>query len=80
MPGKKMIQSDLLSQCPDYRTDESTGREDQTLLPDDLFVNLLDVDLQECILNTKDLDIEIKNIIKTIKKNRPTNLLNDITN
>ena len=32
------------------------------------------------ILNTKYLDIDIKNIIETIKKNGPTNLLNDITN
>ena len=63
----------------DHGTDESTGREDQILLPDDFFVNLLDIDLQKQILNAKDLDINIKNMIKTIKKNRPTNLLNNIT-
>ena len=40
-----MTQSDSLSQCPDHGTDESTGREDQILLPDDLFVNLLDINL-----------------------------------
>ena len=79
MPGTKMIQSDSLSRCPDHGTDDSTGREDWILLPDDLFVNLLDIDLQEHILNTKDLDINIKNIIETIQKNGPTNLLNDIT-
>ena len=79
MPGTKMIQSDALSQHPDNGTDKSTGREDQILLSDDLFVNLLDIDLKECILNAKDLDINIKNIIKTIQKNGPTNLLNDIT-
>ena len=75
-----MIQSDSLSRHLDYRTDKSTRREDQILLPDDLFVNLLDIDLQKCILNTKDLDIDIKNIIETIQKNGPINLLNDITN
>ena len=60
-----MIQSDSLSQCPDHGTDESTRREDQILLPDDLFVNLLDID--------------IKNVIETIRMKGPTNLLNDIT-
>ena len=74
-----MIQSDSLSRHPDHGTDKSTRKEDQILLPDDLFVNLLDIDLQEQILNAKDLDIDIKNVIETIKKKGPTNLLNDIT-
>ena len=47
MQGTKMIQSDSLSQCPDHGTDKSIRREDQILLPDDLFVNLLDINLQE---------------------------------
>ena len=55
------------------------GREDQILLPNDLFVNLLDIDLQERILNAKDLDTDIKNIIETIQRNGPTNLLNNIS-
>ena len=42
-------------------------------------MNLLDVDLQERILNAKDLDTDIKNIIETIQRNGPTNLLNDIS-
>ena len=78
--SKKGEIRNTLSQHPDHRTDKSTRREDQILLPDDLSVNLLDINLQECILNAKDLDIDIKNIIETIQKNRPTNLLNDITN
>ena len=74
-----MIQSDALSRRPDHGIDESIGREDQILLPDDLFVNLLDVNPQECILNAKDLDMDIKNVIETIQRNGPTNLLNDIS-
>ena len=80
MPGTKMIQSDSLSRRPDHGTDESTRKEDKIPLPDDLFINLLDIDLQEQILNAKDLDIDIKNVIETIKKKGLTNLLNDITN
>ena len=74
-----MIQSNTLSRQPDHRIDELIGREDQILLLDDLFVNLLDVDLQERILNAKDLDTDIKNTIKTIQRKGPMNLLNDIS-
>ena len=42
-------------------------------------MNLLDVDLQKCILNAKDLDMDIKDIVETIQRNGPTNLLNDIS-
>ena len=42
-------------------------------------MNLLDVDLQKRILNVKDLDMDIKDIIETIQRNGPTNLLNDIS-
>ena len=40
-----MVQSDTLSQRPDHGIDESTGREEQTLLPDNMFINLIDIDL-----------------------------------
>ena len=42
-------------------------------------MNLLDVNLQKCILNVKDLDMDIKDIIETIQRNGPTNLLNNIS-
>ena len=47
LPGTKMIQSDALSRWPDHGIDISTGKEEQVLLPDDLFINLLDTDLQK---------------------------------
>ena len=40
-----MIQSDALSQRPNH------GKEKQVLLPEDLFINLLDIDLQNQILD-----------------------------
>ena len=79
VPGMKMIQSDALSRRPDHGIDELIGREDQILLPDDLFMNLLDVNLQKRILNAKDLDMDIKDMIETIQRNGPTNLLNIIS-
>ena len=65
--------------CHDDPTIELIGREAQILLLDDLFVNLLDVNLQERILNAKDLDMDIKNVIETIQRNGPTNFLNNIS-
>ena len=63
-------------QCPITQTgiDESTGKEEQVLLPDNLSINLLDVDLQNQILDAKDMDIDIKSIIETITKEGPTNM------
>jgi len=46
LPGNKMIQCDALSWRPDFVPDEDHDNEDVTLLPDQLFVNLIDIDLQ----------------------------------
>ena len=45
--GTKMIQLDALSRRPDHGIDESTEIDEQILLPDNLFINLLDVNLQQ---------------------------------
>ena len=41
-----MVQSDALSCQSDFYLDEDNDDEDVTLLPDNLFVNLIDLDLQ----------------------------------
>jgi hypothetical protein len=48
--------------------------EDKVVLPDNLFINLLDTELQEWILNGKDLDLDVKNAIKTLMEEGPTSL------
>ena len=45
--GTKIIQSDMLSRQPDFIPEEDTDNEDITMLPDALFVNLIDMELQE---------------------------------
>ena len=80
LPGTQMVQSDALSQRPDHGINESTGREEQTLLPDNMFINLLDIDLQEWILNSSDKTTDIKTTLETIMKEGPTNLQNDLAN
>ena len=52
--------------------------EEQILLPDNLFINLLDMDLQNWILDAKDMDMDIKFIIKTNTKKGPTNMQIDL--
>jgi RNase H-like domain found in reverse transcriptase len=56
LPGTKMVQSDALFRRPDYGTNKRM-EEDKVVLPDNLFINLLDTELQERILNEKKLDL-----------------------
>jgi hypothetical protein len=52
--------------------------EDKVVLPDNLFINLLDTELQEQILNRKELDLDVKNAIETLMEKGPTSLKNDL--
>ena len=45
-----------------------------------MFINLLDIDLQERILNSSDKTTDIKTTLETIMKEGPTNLQNDLIN
>ena len=75
-----MVQSDALSQRPNQSIDESTGKEEQTLLPENMFINLLDINLQEQILNSCDKTMDIKATLETIMKEGPTSLQHDLSN
>jgi hypothetical protein len=44
-----MVQSDALSQRPDLCPEEDTDNEDITMLPEEMFLKLIDVDLQQRI-------------------------------
>ena len=51
-----MVQSDALSWRPDLCPEEDNDNKDIVMLPDELFVNLIDTDLQERIAMADDLD------------------------
>jgi hypothetical protein len=51
-----MVQSDTLSRRADYIPENDTDNENITLLPDNLFVNLIDIDLQNRIMNCTYMD------------------------
>ena len=65
-PGHKMIQSDALSRRHDYIPDEDNDNEDITMLPNNLFVNLIDVDLQQRIANCDAMDKDATDALKIL--------------
>jgi Integrase zinc binding domain len=73
-----MVQSDALSRRPDHGTDERMEEDDKVVLPDNLFINLLDTELQERILNGKELDLDVKSAIETLMEEGPTSLKNNL--
>ena len=46
-PGHKIILSDALSQRPDFVLEDDNDNDNMTMFPDDLFINLIDLDLQK---------------------------------
>ena len=55
-----MIQSDALSQQPDLIPNTDHDNKNMTLLPDNLFLNLLNITLQEQVLNLGQVDEFLK--------------------
>ena len=55
-PGTKMILSDALSRRPDFCPDEDHDNEDVVMLPDHMFLQLIDLDLQQKIALSDTLD------------------------
>jgi RNase H-like domain found in reverse transcriptase/Reverse transcriptase (RNA-dependent DNA polymerase)/Integrase zinc binding domain/Integrase core domain len=77
IPGNKMILSDALSRRPDHCPEEDETKE-EILLPDDLFLNLLDVNLRDRITKNKDYDFDVTRAIELLQEEGPTNIQNDL--
>ena len=76
--GSKMIQSDALSQRLDFIPNEDNDNEDITMLPDNLFINLINLDLQKCIANCKDMDRDTTEALMLLLEQKPATLKNDL--
>ena len=74
LPGSKMILSDTLSWQPDFVPEKDTDNEDIILLPDQLFINLIDIQLQQEIANTDNLDTNATTAIMLLLGKGPTDL------
>ena len=79
-PGHKMIQSDALSRQPDLCPDEDTDNEDIIVLPDDLFISLIDDSLQQCIVNSMNFDGIATKALKILLDAGPTLITRGLNN
>ena len=61
-----MIQSDALSRRPDLCPDEDHDNEDMTILPESLFISLIDTDLQQRISSCKEYDHDAADALKLL--------------
>ena len=73
-PGNKMVQSDALSRRPDHCPDEDTDNEDIIMLPDNMFVHLIDVELQDKIARSTDLDGNATEALKLLLESGTTTM------
>ena len=48
------------------------------MLPDNLFINLIDLDLQKCITNCKDMDRDTTEALMLLLEQKPATLKNDL--
>jgi len=76
--GTKMGQSDALSRRADHCPDEDHDNKDIIMLENDLFVNLLDMDLQERIASNNNLDFNATEAMEALLGNGPITLRNDL--
>ena len=74
-----MVQSNALSRRLDFVPEEDMDNEDVTMLPDALFINLIDVELQERILSCERLDSDAMEALKTLLEEGPTIIQNQLS-
>ena len=74
-----MVQSDALSRRSDFYLDENNDNEDVTLLPDNLFVNLINIDLQHRIAASDTYDWTTADAIKLLQADGPTEAQADLS-
>ena len=67
-----MIQSDTLSRQPDFVPDNDDNNDNITMLPKDLFINLIDTELQQRIANCITKDKDATDAITMLLKEGPT--------
>ena len=73
-----MVQSDGLSRRPDLCPDNDTDNENMIMLPDNMFLNLIDMDLQPKIAMTDDLDGSAAEALKLLLKTATTSMTNGL--
>ena len=77
IPEKKNIQADALSRRPDL-CPEGTDDENVIVLPEHLFANLIDTELQKRIANTENMDYDAAEAIKGLLGKGPNKAKKDL--
>jgi Integrase zinc binding domain/Integrase core domain len=72
-----MILSDALSRRPDHCPEEDKTKE-EILLLDNLFLNLLDIDLRDRITRNKEYDFNVTKAIELLQEEGPTSIQNNL--
>jgi hypothetical protein len=79
IPGKKNIQADALSRRSDL-CPQGVDNEDIIVLPEHLFVNLIDTELQKRIAKAKNMDYDAAEAIKELLEQGPMEAKKDLGN
>jgi hypothetical protein len=67
VPGSQMVQSDTLSQRADLYPDEDNNNEDMMLLPDDLFIKVIDTEMHDLLVTALMKDDLVKSAVEALK-------------
>ena len=73
-----MTQANTLSRRSDHYQKEDHNNEDMVLLPDNLFVNLLDTELQDRILEARDVDHNMSEALDQLLNSDISDLSKDL--
>ena len=73
-----MIQSDALLRRLDFVPEKDQDNEDRILLSEDMFVNLMDMDLQDHIAIVDKYNYDVKMALELLLENGPNSLQQDL--
>ena len=79
-PGHKMIQSDALSRRPDLCPEEDNDNEDVIMLPENVFIDLIDEGLQRRIAKANDLDKDVMDALQLLLMDPPVSKTKEFEN
>jgi len=71
VPGSQMVQSDALSRRPDWIQEKDDDNENRVLLPEELFVRVIDTELRSRIVESMMGDDLIKDAVLALKTKGP---------
>jgi hypothetical protein len=72
-----MVLFNALSRRPDHCPEEDKTKE-EILLPDNLFLNFLDINLRDRIMRNKEYNFNVTKTIELLQEEGPTSIQNDL--